>query len=201
MLPTSVARLAILTPLLVAGPAVAAADDGDQPIAVQEGMHVGVGVESTLGGVAGLSARHGLGPVAGLELVVAAAKGTGEYIPGGTLGAATTICTALRVIVPVRRTPRGTIAVVGGLDVGVGLEEMTDTVVHPGVEAGLRGELFLAANLSLSLEVGGVIDMVPSGGRVLMPERASSRADGTGTTLSLDNTALAGGAGLTFWFR
>ncbi len=201
MLPTSVARLAILTPLLAAYPAVAAADDGDPPIAAQEGQHVGVGVESTLGGVSGISARHGLGPIASLELVVFAAKGTGAYIPGGTFGAATTIGTALRVIVPVRRTPRGTIGLVGGVDVGLRMQEMADTVVHPGLEAGLRGELFLAANLSLNLEVGGVIDMVPSGGRVLMPERASSRADGSGTTLSLDNTALAGGAGLTFWFR
>jgi hypothetical protein len=36
---------------------------------------------------------------------------------------------------------------------------------------------------------------------VLTPERAADRPDGAGTSLSLDNTALAGGAGLTFWIK
>ena len=179
----------------------AAPDDDQPPIARQEGLHLGVGVAGTLGGVVGLSLRHGLGPIAGLELVIAASNSPGEYVPGGSVATATTYAAALRARVPLRRADRGVIGVVGGLDLGVRTQDQLDAVIHPAVEAGLYGELFLVPNLSIGLEVGGVIDWVPERGRVLAPERAAARPDGASTSLSLDNTALVGGADLTFWFH
>ena len=192
------AALAAVTLLASAAPAVA---DDDVPIARAEGLHLGVGVESTLGGVAGLSFRHGLGPIAGVELVVAAGRGPGEYIPGGSFGPATTYAAAVRLLAPLRRHDRGWVGVVGGVDLGVRTQDMTDALIHPALEAGLRAELFLTPALSASLEVGAVLDLPPERGRVLTPERAADRPDGAGTSLSLDNTALAGGAGLTFWIK
>src|SRR5262245_37730469 len=84
-------------------PAVAHADETDPPIAAQEGMHQGVGVESTLGGVAGLSFRQGLGPVASLEVVAMAGSTPAGYMPGGTIGGGTVVGVATRAIVPMRR--------------------------------------------------------------------------------------------------
>ncbi len=177
-------------------------DAGEAPIAAQEGMHLGVGVESTLAGVRGIAVRHGLGPLVGLEVVAMAGSSPGEYMPGlPYVEDATTVGLAARTIVPLRRGERGVIAAVGGIDLGVRSQELIDTAYHLAFEAGLRGELFVVANLSMSLEVGAVLDLPPDTGRVLAPEHAISRPDGGDTTLSLDNTALAAGAGLTFWFR
>jgi len=173
-----------------------------EDIAAQEGMHVGVGVESTLAGVRGVAVRHGLGPLVGLEVVAMASSGPGEYVPGTPfVGDATTVGVAVRSIVPMRRGERGVIAAVGGIDLGTRSQEMIDTAVHVAFEAGLRGELFVVDHLSMSLEVGAVLDLPPEAGRVLSPEHAIGRREGGDTTISLDNTALAAGAGLTFWFR
>jgi len=184
-------------------PAIAAAEPGDDPaIARQEGMHIGVGVDSTLGGVQGVSFRQGLGPIVGVEGVLAIDHGTPEYVVGGGTGAATTVGVAARAIVPLRRLERGLIAAVGGVDVGVRKQTGADTGVELAVEGGVRAEYFLASHLSLNLEVGAVYDHPPSmQTRILVPAVSSSRPTPATTTVSLDNTVLAGGAGLTFWFR
>ncbi len=203
---TVAALIATLSASWLLAPRVALAEpadelDGEPPIAAAEGMHTGVGVESTLAGVVGLSVRHGLGPVIGLEAVVMAGKGPSEYVPGGTFGSPTVVGVAVRVIAPIRRGERGVIAGVGGLDLGVRSTEMVPTAYHWGLEGGLRAEYFLVDNLSVSLELGAVIDVPPDSGRVLSPERAGSRPSPDSAAVSLDNTALAAGAGLTFWLK
>jgi hypothetical protein len=187
-----------LIALAILLPATAHAEDDE--LARQEGMHVGVGVESTLGGVAGVSFRQGLGPAVGVEGVLAIDHGEPAYVPGGVIGTATTIGIAGRAIVPVRRLDRGVISFVGGIDIGA--RKALDTSFEVAVEGGLRAEYFLAASLSVSFEVGAVVTHPPSmQSRILHPAVASGRPTPDSTAISLDNTTLAGGAGLTFWFR
>ena len=88
---------------------------------------------------------------------------------------------------------------------GVGLEQTLGGVrgLASYGELGPRAAIQGVVSFERSdVEVGAVIDFVPDDGPVLAPERQGDVSQAPGAVLiSFDDTALLGGAGVTYWWR
>lgn len=162
----------------VARPAAARSNDG----------RLALGAAQTLGGVSGIDLVRWFGKV-GLNATLGA-----ELVSPEQGDSAKGVALALGGLYPIASADDAELTIGGRVDLAY-FSRGDQSATQIDLELPLRVEWWLAEALSLSVEVGVVVELVPAEGRVL-----GSGANAEGTGLSLGDTGLVGGAGFHFYF-
>ena len=149
---------------------------------------IALGAAQTLGGVSGIDLVRWFGNI-GLNATLGA-----EFVSPEQGDSGTGVALALGGLYPIASGDSAELTIGGRVDLGY-FSRGDQSATQIDLELPLRVEWWLAEALSLSVEVGVVVELVPSEGRVL---GSGTTTEGTG--LSLGDSGLVGGAGFHFYF-
>jgi hypothetical protein len=156
----------------------------------------GIGGHATLGGVTGFELLYWLGKV-GLDFGLGV-----DYFSPDQGRAQTLVQLTGGALYPLLNADPVLVSLGGRLDLGIAdrMQAGTQqTATQFGVEGLIRTDLFVTQWMSVNVEFGLVLEIIPAEGRVMTPVNSPVEGGQNGWSL-VHNTSLMGAGGFTFYF-